>query len=469
MSRLLRFTAVAIALVTLSGTGCKKNIAPDPPEIQGPSVAKPGAVLTYGFTSVDPDGDDVWYMVSWGDGAPMVWSPGHPSGEREALTHSYPDSGAYFIKAKAKDNDGAESGWSDSIQVAVGYLPPNSPLRPSGTTACTTGAAYTYTAKAVHPLGDSVALQFFWGDNIGDWGPMVPSGESYMTTHVFETLGIYKVAARARDARGLESAWSDSLVVRVDTLHANSGLAPHGLVLTAASDTTVNVAWSAPFDSTPDRYVVSFQETRTALFDSVGGTQSLSFVHDPIHRTGQYQVTAVYDSARYTSSETPSTTPIANSSARIPELNNGDVKTGFGWSRTTGEATMYDMTLADSTDKVDFYITDFAQGFAGPDYYVASPDTAPLDPGGTVPAGYWHETKFSHLDSLATEDSMLPRYAVSRYRKSSILDSLPRLVSCYTEDGHYALLKTTDVDTIHGTADVQAWFQLVQGLRLIEH
>jgi hypothetical protein len=468
MSRLLRFAAVAVALVVFSGAGCKKNSAPEPPQVQGPGVGKPGATLTFGFTTTDPDGDDVWYMASWGDGTPMVWSPGHPSGEQEELTHSYPDSGAYFIKAKAKDSNQAESGWSDSIQVAVGYFPPNSPFRPSGPTACTTGVAYTYMARAVHPLGDSVALQFFWGDTIGDWGPMVASNEFYQTVHTFETLGTYKIAARARDARGLESAWSDSLKVVVDTLHGNPGGAPHDLMLAAATDSTVRLTWSAPTDTAPNRYVVSFQETGTALFDSVGGTQSLSFVHDPAHRTGQYQVTAVYDSARYTSVETPSTTPIANSMLRIPELN-GNGEAGYGWSRTTGEVTMYDMTLADSADKVDFYATDFAQGYAGPDYWLASPFLAPSDPGGGVPAGNWHITEFTHLDSLATEDSLLPRYLQSRYRDRSILDSLPRLVACHTEDGYFALMTTTDVDTINGTADVQTWFQLVRDLRLIEH
>lgn len=468
MSRLLRFTTVAIALVILSGTGCKKNTAPDPPEIQGPSVAKPGAVLTYGFTSADPDGDDVWYMVSWGDDTPMAWSPGHPSGEREVLTHSYPDAGAYFIKAKAKDNDGAESGWSDSVQVAVGYLPPNPPLRPSGTVACTTGAAYTYTAKATHPLGDSVAIQFFWGDTIGDWGPMVPSGESYETTHAFETLGVYKIAARARDARGLESAWSDSLTVTVDTVHANPGGAPQNVTLAAATDSTVSISWTPPSSMTPNKYLVSFKRTGYAIFDSIGAVTGTNLVHYPAGMTGQYKVTAIYDSVQYSAGETPSTTPIWTTTRRIPELSDDSIA-GYGWDRTTGQATLHNMASSDSAAKVDFYVTDFAPGFAGPDYFVASPDTAPLDPGGTVPAGYWLETRFTHLDSLATEDSMLPHYAVSRYRKSSILDSLPRLVACYTQDGYYALVKTTAVDTINGTSDIQTWFQLVRDLRLIEH
>ncbi|MBN2465210.1 hypothetical protein JXD38_06270, partial [candidate division WOR-3 bacterium] len=97
------------------------------------------------------------------------------------------------------------------------------------------------------------------------------------------------------------------------------------------------------------------------------------------------------------------------------------------------------------------------------------PDSAPYDPGGQVPAGYWHTTWFTHLDSTATEDSILPRFIQSRYRHASLLDSLPRLVACYTWDNHYALLYVGDINPSTGMADVETWFQLIPNLRLIEH
>ena len=467
MSRLLGFAAVAGVLMALAGAGCKKNSAPEPPQVQGPAVAKPGATLTFGFTSTDPDGDDLWYMVSWGDGTPMVWSSGRPNGAQYVQTHSYPDSGAYFIKAKAKDSNQAESGWSDSIQVAVGYLPPNRPARPVGLTACTTGVVYTYSAKAIHPLGDNVAIQFSWGDTLGDWGPMVPSGDLFQTTHVFDTMGTYMVAARARDERGLMSAWSESLKVVVGPA-GNPGRVPHDITLAAATDTTVYISWSAPTDSVPSRYVISFQETGASQFDSVGGTQALNLVHDPAGRTGQYEVTAVYTSTRYASTETPGTTPIDAGVLRIPELN-GTGDAGYGWDRTTGAVTLYDMTVVDSAPKVDFYVTDFAQGFAGPLYSLASPFLAPSDPGGGIPQANWHITEFAYLDSAATESDPLPHYLQSRYASSRAIDSLPILIACHTEDGYFAMAKTTDVDTVNGTADIETWFQLIPNLRLIEH
>jgi len=469
MSGYFRLSMFALVMALVGVVGCgKKNAAPVPPDVSGPSVGKPGATLAFGFTSTDPNHDEVSYLVDWGDGTPTAWSPPRPSGEQFAQYHVYPESGRYFVKALARDNDQMESPWSDSHPVSIGFFPPNAPFRPSGTSACVPGIVYAYKTKTIHPLGDSVAFQFWWGDSLGDWGPMVDSGESYQSSRVFETLGVYRVAARARDARGLESGWSDSLTVTVDTAQVNPGGAPRNLVLYAATDSTVFLNWTAPSDSQPIRYVVSFRRTGSPRYDSVGSTIAPGFDHDPAGKTGRYQVTAVYGSGRFTSTETPSTAPVGTGLLRVFELNAGD-KTGYGWDRTTGQASLYDMTTSDSAGKVDLYVTDFAPGYAGPDYWVANPFFAPQDPGGGVPAGAWRVVRFSGLDTLMTENDPLPRYTQSRYRDSLVLSPLPALVACHTEDGYYALIKATAVDVDEGTADIQTWFQLIRNLRLMEH
>jgi len=473
MSRLLRFAATAATLVLLTGIGCqKKNTAPESPSVRGPTSARPTDTLTYRFSSVDPDGDSVHYMISWGDGAVSAWSPASPSGEDYIQTHAYTDSVTYYVKARAKDGQDAESEWSDSLRVTIGLFPPDAPGRPIGLTSCSTGVAYSFKTKANHPLNDSVSIQFYWGFGPGDtsgWGPMVKSNTYYEELHTWSLPGTYKIAARARDAAGFESPWSESLVVTVDTLHGTPRGAPHGLVLSAPTDSTVKVTWLAPAEGVPLRYNVSFKEVGTTNFDSLYDTTGLGFVHYPGYRTGQYRVTAVYDTNRVVSTETPSTTPIMNDLRYIPELSAaGD--TGYWWNRTTGEAFLYTMDTLANVDSVDFYITDRKPGFAGPDYFVASPDSAPLDPGGHVsPAGYWHDTWFSHLDSTATDDSILPRFIPTRYRPTSLLDSLPRLLACYTWDSHYALLDAQNVDTVRGEAYIRTWFQLIPNLRLMEH
>lgn len=321
----------------------------------------------------------------------------------------------------------------------------------------------------MHPLHDSVSIQFSWGNGVDSFGPLVASNAVYAVQRTYSLPGTYKIAARARDAKGFESPWSETLVVTVDTTAGTQHGAPTGVRLSAATDSTVNVAWYAPADSTPSGYVILFEETGTTHFDSVGAAVSLSFVHDPAHRTGQYRVAAVYGTSRVQSVGSPSTAPITNTSLSVPELSVTGVNTGYGWNRTTGLAFLYSMDSLANVDSVDFYVTDSAPGFAGPRYKVASPDMAPQDPGDSVPFGSWHITWFSHLDSTATEDSILPRFVQSRYRRNSLLDSLPRLVACFTEDSCYGLLYVDTVKTTNGTADIETWFQTIPKLRLIEH
>jgi hypothetical protein len=467
MSRSLRFAAAAAALVLITGTGCKKkNSAPESPTVQGPTIARPGDTLTYQFTTSDPDGDSVYFTIAWGDGDSTGWSPATASDSEYTRTHSYSDSGVYYIQARAKDTHDAESDWSDSIQVKIATYPPEAPVKPIGPTSCSTGVAYTWKTKAAHPLHDNVSIQFYWDTNdTSGWSPMIPSNSYYEMVHTYSLPGQYKIAAQAKDAAGLLSPWSESLLVTVDTAHGTQRGAPHSLVLSAANDSMVRVAWA--IDSTPSYYVVYFQETGTTNFDSLDTTSQLAYVHDPRHRTGRYKVEAVYPAGRMSSTEAPSSAPVTTTFDFLPELSVGD--SGFYWNRIGGQMFTYTMDSLYDVDSVDFYISDFAAGFAGTDWYAVSPDTAPNDPGGAVPSGSWHVTMFSHLDSTATEDSILPAYSISRYRRRALMDSLPRLISCYTEDGHYALLYVQDVDRVNGTAQIESWFQLIPNLRLIEH
>ena len=85
------------------------NNPPNPPQISGPPSGKKNTVLSYMFTSADPDGDQVSYYVDWGDGTPPVWSPFIASGSPFPDSHSWSDDGTYVISAKAKDTSGDES------------------------------------------------------------------------------------------------------------------------------------------------------------------------------------------------------------------------------------------------------------------------------------------------------------------------------------------------------------------------
>lgn len=119
MRRTTVLLVVCGAALALLFTGCKKNRPPTVPEISGPTVGKTGATLTYTFSSTDPENQEIAYAVSWGDTSAVEWSSAYASGDQVNETHSYPDSGAYVVKVKARDTQLAESEWSDSITVSI--------------------------------------------------------------------------------------------------------------------------------------------------------------------------------------------------------------------------------------------------------------------------------------------------------------------------------------------------------------
>ena len=280
MRRMTALFVVCAAALAVFSAGCKKNRPPTAPQVSGPTLGKPGATLAYTFSSTDPENQEIAYTVAWGDTSAVEWSSTYTSGQQVTRTHSYPDSGVYHVKVKARDTQLAESEWSDSIVVSVGFRPPNQPGKPSGPAACTTGIAYTFTAKTTHPLGDSVWFQFDWGGVVGNWGGPVASDSQFQEQHVFDSVGTFNIMVRAKDSRGSASTWSEPL--------------------------DVSVAWGEP----PAKPVVSYEATNTGAdlrlsWSTVTNAESYeiktddstytttSLIFDVTHPTGTIEVRAV--------------------------------------------------------------------------------------------------------------------------------------------------------------------------------
>ena len=94
-------------------TSNKTNRPPTRPTIQSIlGILVPNRVYDYNFTSSDPDVDDVFYYIDWGDATYEDWSGPHTSGETIIIGHTWPPkTSIYQIKAKAKDTYGSESDW----------------------------------------------------------------------------------------------------------------------------------------------------------------------------------------------------------------------------------------------------------------------------------------------------------------------------------------------------------------------
>jgi hypothetical protein len=107
----------------------RENNPPNEPLIQGEIEGKNGVEYTYDFSTSDPDGDDVYYYIDWGDGTPVEeWIGPYTSGVVVHVKHTFEAKGTYQIKAQAKDAAGALSPWG-YLEVT---MPKNSGVFPPG-------------------------------------------------------------------------------------------------------------------------------------------------------------------------------------------------------------------------------------------------------------------------------------------------------------------------------------------------
>ena len=79
-----------------------ENKPPTAPVIDGPSSGDVGTEYCWTFHSSDPNGDEVQYVIDWGDGNTET-TPCVPSCTPYTVCHTYTSKGDYIITAKAKD------------------------------------------------------------------------------------------------------------------------------------------------------------------------------------------------------------------------------------------------------------------------------------------------------------------------------------------------------------------------------
>jgi nitroreductase len=115
---------IPLSVVPVGNPFTSPNNPPEAPNIDGQVNGSAGTSYNYSFNSVDPDGDDVYYYIKWGDGHTKIWDGPHASGVDIDIAHTYTNQGTFIIEAKAKDSNGAESNWS-SMEVT---MPKNKPF-----------------------------------------------------------------------------------------------------------------------------------------------------------------------------------------------------------------------------------------------------------------------------------------------------------------------------------------------------
>ena len=87
--------------------------APSAPIITGEIEGVTGENYEYTFNSIDPNNDDVYYQIYWGDGEGKDWFGPFGSGENVVVEYSYNWEDTFTIRARAKDTNELWSPWSE--------------------------------------------------------------------------------------------------------------------------------------------------------------------------------------------------------------------------------------------------------------------------------------------------------------------------------------------------------------------
>jgi hypothetical protein len=199
---------ILATLAELAEPGFPSN-PPIAPVLTGPTNVVINEQCTYTIVSTDPDNDDIFYYIDWGDGTNTGWIGPYNSSAPIQSSHTWTGLGSYFVKAKAKDIYSAQSDWSDSLIVIVSdNSPPNAPTI-SGKSNGNVGITYQYEFSSIDPNDNDVNFFIFWGDGEGTgWIGPYNSGEVVTLNHTWSKKGTYIISAKAKDVVGYESNWT---------------------------------------------------------------------------------------------------------------------------------------------------------------------------------------------------------------------------------------------------------------------
>ena len=199
---------ILATLAELAEPGFPSN-PPNIPLITGPQNVVINEECTYTIVTTDPDNDDIYYYIDWGDGTNSGWIGPYNSGVPVLESRVWGGLGSFMIKTRAKDTYGTRSDWSEPLIVNVNdNTPPNTPTI-NGPNHGKVGETITYEINATDPDGHDVYFFVFWGDsdNTGWIGPY-NSGEVLNINHTWTKKGTYTISAKARDIGGYESGWT---------------------------------------------------------------------------------------------------------------------------------------------------------------------------------------------------------------------------------------------------------------------
>ena len=107
----------AALVVAVSQSPPEKPITP-----VGPAYCTTGVAYTYKVMAIHPQGQPLEFQFDW-SGEVSNWGNPGASGETAAVSHVFDTAGTYTVAARARDNAGLLSGWSDPLSVEAVDIP----------------------------------------------------------------------------------------------------------------------------------------------------------------------------------------------------------------------------------------------------------------------------------------------------------------------------------------------------------
>jgi len=189
-------------------------------ESSGPTFVEMGIEYSYAISTTDPDGDNISYMVDWGDGTTSDWSELVASGTSVFFTHSWMNVSTYQVQAIAQDEHGLNSSWEPVFNVTVagvgegGELPVANITVPTNVTVNQT---IVFDASGSFDEG-GVIVSYLW--DFGDG----TTGSGMKPVHVYTQPGEYQVVLVITDNAG--NTYTKQITVTVAANTATSGSEP---------------------------------------------------------------------------------------------------------------------------------------------------------------------------------------------------------------------------------------------------
>jgi hypothetical protein len=111
---------IDIAVTIVNNEELSNNNTPNTPTLTGPRLGILNKKYNFTVSITDPDNEQVWYWIDWGDGTNTSWKGPFVSGTSITESHIWKTKEKFTIKAKARDIHNAESDWV-TLSVIMPY------------------------------------------------------------------------------------------------------------------------------------------------------------------------------------------------------------------------------------------------------------------------------------------------------------------------------------------------------------